>query len=103
VRENANLTQGGRDKAVDELIELVAAVDGIPQMQSAQDTEYFIANCQRSFNGEESKAIKDGLLKAYRWQYILSGVQVPHFGKVLSGMITPSQSDRIGAALATLN
>jgi hypothetical protein len=102
-RENANLTQGGRDKAVDELIELVAAVDGILQMQSAQDTEYFIANCQRSFNGEESKAIKDGLLKAYRWQYILSGVQVPHFGKVLSGMITTSQSDRIGTALATLN
>lgn len=103
VRENTHLTPEDRDKAVDELIELVVAVDGILQMQSMQDAEYFIANCQRSFNGEESKAIKDGLLKAYRWQYILSGVQMPHFGKVLSGMITPSQWDRIGAALATLN
>lgn len=103
VRENANLTPEERDRAVNELIQLVVAVDGILQMQSTQDAEYFIANCQHSFNGEESKAIKDALLKAYRWQYILSGVQVPRFGKVLSEMITPSQSDRINAALATLN
>jgi hypothetical protein len=103
VRENASLTPEDRDKAVDELIELVVAVDGILQMQSTQDAKYFTSNCKRSFNGEESKAIKDGLLKAYRWQYILSGVQVPHFGKVLSGMTTPLQFDRIGAALATLN
>lgn len=102
VRENATLTPEDRDKAVNELIELVVAVDGILQVQSTQDAEYFTANCQRLFNSEELKAIKDGLLKAYRWQYILSGVQVPHFGKVLSGMTMPSQSDRIGAALATL-
>jgi hypothetical protein len=103
VRENAHLTPEDRDKAVNELIELVAAVDGILQVQSAQDAEYFIANCNRPFNSQESKAIKGRLLKAYRWQYILSGAQVPHFGKVLSGMIAASQSDRIGAALATLN
>lgn len=103
VRENANLMPEDRDKAVNELIELVVAVDGILQVQSAQDAEYFIANCNRPFNSQEPKAIKDRLLKAYRWQYILSGAQVPHFGKVLSGMIAPSQSDRIRAALATLN
>ena len=102
-RENAHLAPKDRDKAVNELIELVVAVDGILQVQSAEDAGYFAANCARPFNSEESKAIKDGLLKAYRWQYILSGVQVPRFGKVLSGMVTPAQSDRIGAALATLN
>ncbi|MEP7365050.1 MAG: hypothetical protein ABI972_17495 [Acidobacteriota bacterium] len=101
--EDANLTPQGREKAVNELIELVVAVDGILQVQSTQDAGYFSANCQRLFSSEELKAIKDGLLKAYRWQYILSGVRVPHFGKVLSGLITPSHSDRIDAALATLN
>jgi hypothetical protein len=103
VRENANLTPASRDKSVDELIELVVAVDGILQMQSSHDAEYFMANCKRSFNDEESTAIKNVLLKAYRWQYILSGTQVPRFSKVLSGMLSASQSDRVGAALATLN
>jgi len=41
-------------------------------------------------------------LKAYRWQYIHSGAQHPHFGKVLSGLITEKQGQRIQAALATL-
>ena len=41
-------------------------------------------------------------LKAYRWQYIHSGAQHPHFGKVLSSLITESHGQRIEAALATL-
>jgi hypothetical protein len=41
-------------------------------------------------------------LKAYRWQYIHSGAQQPHFRKVLSRLITDAQSQRIQAALATL-
>jgi len=69
---SAQLDPEQRDTAVDELIELVLAVDGILQVQSAQDAEYFCANCTRSFQGEELQAIHDGLLKAYRWQYILS-------------------------------
>lgn len=103
VRETAKLTPDARDKAVDELIELVVAVDGILQVQSSEDAEYFAANCERSFSEEEARAIKSGLLKAYRWQYILSGAQVPQFVKVLSHTITPSQLDRVTAALATLN
>jgi len=103
MRENARLTADERDKAVDELIELVVAVDGILQLQSKQDAEYFAENCGRILDSETLQAVKDGLLKAYRWQYILSGVQVPHFGEVLFGMITSSQADRIGAALATLD
>jgi hypothetical protein len=103
LRENATLTPASRDKSVDELIELVVAVDGILQLQATHDAEYFIANCNRSFTADSAAAIKDGLLKAYRWQYILSGVQVPRFNKVLSGMITPAQSERVGAALAALS
>jgi hypothetical protein len=103
VRENARLTADERHKAVNELIELVVAVDGILQMQSKHDAEYFAANSARPFDSKQLQAIKDGLLKAYRWQYILSGVQVPRFGEVLFGMITSSQAELIGTALATLN
>ena len=46
--------------------------------------------------------MKATVLAAYRWQYIGSGVQIPHFGKLLHGMITPEQGARIGAALAPI-
>jgi hypothetical protein len=42
------------------------------------------------------------MLKAYRWQYIVSGVQDERFQKILGGMITPDQMKRIGAALAPI-
>ena len=50
----------------------------------------------------EARAIEAAFLKAYRWQYIHSGAQHPHFGKVLSSLITENQGQRIQAALATL-
>ena len=50
----------------------------------------------------EARAIEAAFLKAYRWQYIHSGAQHPHFGKVLSGLITEKHGQRIQAALATL-
>jgi hypothetical protein len=42
------------------------------------------------------------LLRAYRWQYIVSGVQHPHFGRLLTGMTTQVQMNRIQAALAPI-
>ncbi len=46
-RENAKLTPAQRDRAVGELIELVAAVDGLLQIQAAADTDYFRATVGR--------------------------------------------------------
>jgi hypothetical protein len=102
VRHDATLTGEQRDRAVDEFIELVAAVDGILQAQAEADAGYFAAACGRAVAEAEARAIEAAFLKAYRWQYIHSGAQHPHFGKVLSGLITENQGRRIQAALATL-
>ena len=101
-REDAKLTAEQRDQAVSDLIELVAAVDGILQMQAAADTDYFLRVCGRSFDGGEVGRLRATMLKAYRWQYIGSGVQDPRFQKILGGLITEAQMQRIGAALAPL-
>jgi hypothetical protein len=82
---------------------LVAAVDGILQAQAKADASYFAAKCGRAVDETEARAIEGAFLKAYRWQYIHSGAQHPHFGKVLSSLITENQSQRIQAALATLH
>lgn len=101
-REDEKLTDSERDQAVNDLIELVVAVDGILQAQSKHDAHYFVSNCSRIFDSENFAQIQKIFLKAYRWQYILSGVQIPHFLKVLGGLITEAQGERINSALATL-
>jgi hypothetical protein len=102
VRHDAGLTAEQRDRAVGEFIELVAAVDGILQTQAKADAGYFAANCDRTVDASEARAIEAALLKAYRWQYIQSGAQHPQFGKVLSSLITEKQGQCIQAALAML-
>jgi hypothetical protein len=101
-RHDASMTPEARDKAVDEFIELAVAVDGILQAQSASDAEYFGMTCGRALSGEELEAVKAGVLKAYRYQYILSGAEHPQFLKVLVGLITEQQAERIQAAVASL-
>jgi hypothetical protein len=101
-RNDAEMTAGQRDRAVTEFIELVAAVDGILQMQARNDASYFVAACGRTVDAAEAVAIEAAFLKAYRWQYIHSGAQQPHFQKVLSGLITKEQGQRIQVALDRL-
>lgn len=101
-RLDADLTPAQRDQAVDEFIDLVGAVDGILQAQARADTGYFTGTCNRSFTESQSAAIEAGILKAYRWQYILSGAQHPHFVKVLTSLTTEPQVGRILAALETI-
>ena len=103
VRHNATLSTEERDRGVDEFIALVAAVDGILREQAATDASYFAANCRRAMDAGEVQTIEAAFLAAYRWQYIHSGARHPHFGKVLSGLISESQRQRIQAAIATLH
>ncbi len=101
-REDAKLTAAERDAAVGDLIELVAGVDGILQAQAKADAQYFVGVADRTFSADEVRAIEAGVLKAYRWQYIVSGVQDGKFLGVLSSMITQAQLERISNALAPL-
>jgi hypothetical protein len=102
IRENAKLTPAERDAAVDDLIALVGAVDGILQAQAAADARYFIAISGAQFSDSQREQIHATLLKAYRWQYIVSGVMEPRFRKVLFSLIDEAQAERIQNALAPL-
>jgi hypothetical protein len=102
LREDAKLTPTQRDAAVNDLIALVGAVDGILQLQAKADADYFLLAAGRPFASEEAAAIGATLLRAYRWQYIVSGVQDPRFVNILGSMINAEQGARINAALAPL-
>ncbi|HZF24953.1 MAG TPA: hypothetical protein VEZ88_01735 [Steroidobacteraceae bacterium] len=101
-REHAKLDTAQRDRAVNDVIDLVAGVDMILQGQAAADVEYFVAIAGRRFSEGERQALDAGVLKAYRWQYIVSGVQHAHFGRLLTSMTTPEQLGRIQKALTPI-
>jgi len=101
-RHDAALSSAERDRAVDDFIALVVAVDGILQMQAGADAAYFCTICGRTVAGTEADGLEKQFLKAYRWQYIFSGATHPRFQKTLGGLITEGQFQRIEAALATL-
>lgn len=101
-REDASLTPEGRDQAVTDLIELVAAVDGILQVQADADADYFQAISSGACSGADMERVRNGFLAAYRWQYIVSGVQDPRFQEILGSLVNEAQIVRIGAALAPI-
>lgn len=97
--EHSKLSVTEHDQAVNDLISLVAAVDGILQTQSAADADYFLRSVSRSLRAEEAAQLEASVLEAYRWQYIVSGVRHPHFGRLLTSMTTSAQMSRIQTAL----
>lgn len=101
-REDARLSIEERDAAVDDLIDLVVAVDGILEAQAEADADYFLRAAGRSFSEEEERAVRETVLKAYRWQYIVSGVRDGRFLGVLTSMVTEAQAERVTRALAPL-
>jgi hypothetical protein len=100
--EHQRLSAAERDQAVNDLIALVAAVDGLLQTQAASDAAYFCHSVARTFSADEVCQIEKLVLGAYRWQYIVSGVRHPHFGRLLARLTTAEQMSRIAAALAPI-
>jgi hypothetical protein len=102
VREDARLDKAQRDAAVGDLINLVVAVDGILQAQAKADTGYFCHIAGLAHDAAKVIEIEAAMLKAYRWQYIVSGVMEPRFQKVLFALVDEEQAARIQNALAPL-
>lgn len=102
-REDRTLSAAERDIAVDDFIALLRVVDDLVSTQSSADSGYFMRLCERSFAPAEQQRIREVMLRAYRWQYISSGAQHPQFLKMLAGMTTRAQLQRIQAAVAALD
>ena len=102
-REDAKLTPSERDAAIGEVIELVSSVDDLLQAQRNYDVEYFLKVCNPSFTASEIEQLTAGLIKAYRWQYIFSGVEHVRFQALLGELTTGEQRERLGGALLPLS
>jgi hypothetical protein len=102
-RVDADLTPGERDRAVDDFIALVGAIDGLLQVQSAADVAYFLRASANRYDATQVDRLGAAVLRAYRWQYILSGAQHPRFVEILGSLITGDQAARISRALVPVS
>ena len=103
VREDGKLASDiVRDAAVDDLIALVGGVDGILQAQANSDAAYFLGVTSMAADATRAMQVNNTVLKAYRWQYIVSGVMEPRFQKILNSLVSAAQMQRIQAALGPL-
>jgi len=103
MREDAKLASDAvRDAAVEDLIALVGGVDGILQAQAKADAAYFLAASKLPGTGATASQVEAGILKAYRWQYIVSGTLEPRFQHVLGELVSDRQMARIQEALGPL-
>jgi hypothetical protein len=100
--EDARLSPTERASAVEDLLALVTAVDGILQHQAAADAGYFVANLNRGLSGDELARVKSTFLRAYRYQYIGSGIEQTRFPEILFGLVGPDLAANIQAALGPL-
>ena len=102
LRVDAALALGDRDGAVDDFIALVGGVDGILQAQAVADADYFLEVATGRFDAAQTERIRSAVLRAYRWQYILSGAEHPRFLRLLGQLLTSAQLVRVAAALEGL-
>ncbi len=101
-REHEMLGSAERVKAVDDLLALVGAVDGILQLQAAADAGYFIEQMKRRLSDSQLVSVQATFLRAYRYQYIGSGIEQTRFPEILFGLVGDAESMRIKAALGPL-
>ena len=90
------------DEAIDDLIELVGAVDGLLQQQSALDVRNLSRYLGRPLSPADSEEIYDAVLAAKRYTFIESGVTHPNFLEVFGAVTTRSQQEKVEHALAAV-
>jgi hypothetical protein len=102
LRAFRHMTEAEKDRAVDDLIELVGAVDGLLQTQSRLDVQNLQACLWRKLGDDEREEIYAGVLAAKRYTFIESGVTHPNFQELFALVTTPTQQARVQAALGSV-
>jgi hypothetical protein len=103
IDEIANsLTLEQREQAVDELLQLGSAIDGILEKQIEFDVEALARAVGRSFSDEETIEIRAEQRRTYRWTFLVSGLVHPNFVQIVDEL-TVAGGNKIAAAAASLS
>jgi len=96
-----SLTPDEREQAIDELLALGGAVDGLLAQQLELDIDTLEKRSRRTFTDAERQEIRVHQLRAYRWTFIVSGLEHPNFVRIVE-QLTTRGSGKLAAAAQTL-
>jgi hypothetical protein len=91
-----------REQAVDELLDLGSAIDGLLAQQIELDIEALARRTQRSFTDQETSEIRSAQQRGYRWTFLVSGLEHPQFTRIVADLTTAG-SDKLRAAATALS
>jgi hypothetical protein len=98
LRAFRGMTEPEKDQAIDDLIELVGAVDGLLQTQSRLDVQNLQSCLWRKLEESEREEIYAAVLAAKRYTFIETGVTHPNFQELFGLVTTPAQQARVQPA-----
>ena len=90
------------ETAVDEVLELGGAINGMLADQIAMDIDALEAVTARRFTAEERDEIATAQQRSYRWTFLVSGLQHPNFVETVAAVTTagPGKLEATATALA---
>ncbi len=100
VRVFSIMTDTEKDHAVEDLIELVGAVDGLLIKQTGYDINNLEKYINRNINATERDEVYNEILKAKRYSFIECGISHPKFTELFTNVTTATQQQRVSQALA---
>ena len=92
-----------REAAVDELLELGGAVDGLLSQQADLDLGSLEKAIGRKLSERDRVEIKGHTQRAYRWTFLVSGLEHPNFVRIVSELTTrgPAKLEAVARALSS--
>jgi hypothetical protein len=96
-----NLSEEEREGAVDELLELGMAIDGLLAQQVDMDIEALERTTGRAFSEGERDEIRSHQRRAYRWTFLVSGLEHPNFVQIVNEL-TDAGGEKIAEAANAL-
>jgi hypothetical protein len=95
------LSEDEREQAIDQLLELGGAVDGLLGDQIELDIDALQAATGRRFSEAERDEIRNHQRRAYRWTFIVSGLEHPNFVRIVE-QLTTHGAEKVAAAAQAL-
>jgi hypothetical protein len=99
LRAFRGMTEPEKDRAVDDLIELVGAVDGLLQTQAQLDVDNLQRVLGRTLARSDQQEVLAAVQAAKRYTFIESGVTHPNFQELFGLVTTPTQQRKVQEAL----
>ena len=97
-----DMTAFEREEAIEDLVWLLATVDGLLERQAILDCMNLGRYLGRAFTEQERSEILENLLKAKRHCFLESGLTHPNFLELFLSVTTTSQQARVQGAISLL-